>query len=93
MEEESDKNLGANLLEVQNGSSKNVEKDKNIFIKYEIADKMNKSYQNNEIRTSKYKYYNFIFKILFEQFSQAANIFFLILGILQVNICFLNNLT
>ncbi len=86
MEEGIEKNLGANLIDSHDKSINNAEEERNIVIKYESGEKMNKSYQRNEIRTSKYSYYNFLFKILFEQFSQAANIYFLILGVLQVNL-------
>lgn len=85
MEEVNERNLGDNLIDSHDKTINNQEEKRNITIKYESGEKMNKSYQRNEIRTSKYSYYNFIFKILFEQFSQAANIYFLILGILQVN--------
>ena len=38
----------------------------------------------NSISTSKYTYFNFIPKILFEQFSKIANIYFLIIAFFQV---------
>ena len=38
----------------------------------------------NSISTSKYTYYNFLPKILFEQFSKIANIYFLIIAFFQV---------
>ncbi len=85
MEEVFDKQLQSNFIDNNDKIFNTNEEIKNILIKYESGEKTNKSYQKNEIRTSKYNYYNFIFKILYEQFSQAANIYFLILGILQVN--------
>ena len=39
---------------------------------------------NNSISTSKYTYYNFLPKILFEQFSKIANIYFLIIAFFQI---------
>ena len=41
-------------------------------------------YGNNAIRTSKYTLYNFFFLNLFEQFKKPANIYFLVLTVLQV---------
>jgi len=82
MEKSNENNLRASFLDA---NDKNLIEDKEKFlIKYESAHKVNIDKQINEIRTSKYNYYNFLFKILFEQFSQVANIYFLILGILQV---------
>ena len=40
-------------------------------------------YETNGISTSKYKFYNFLPKILMEQFSRICNIYFLIIAILQ----------
>ena len=39
---------------------------------------------SNSISTSKYTYYNFLPKILFEQFSKIANVYFLIIAFFQV---------
>ncbi|KAI8911671.1 hypothetical protein EDD86DRAFT_269453 [Gorgonomyces haynaldii] len=39
---------------------------------------------NNEIKTSKYKWWNFLFLNLFEQFRRVANLFFLAMAILQM---------
>jgi phospholipid-transporting ATPase len=38
----------------------------------------------NKIRTNKYRWYNFVPKNLFEQFSKLANIYFLFIMILQI---------
>ncbi len=40
-------------------------------------------YPNNEISTTKYTKWNFIFKNTFEQFSKVANLYFLFLAVLQ----------
>lgn len=40
--------------------------------------------ETNIISTSKYKWYNCIPKILIEQFSKMANIYFLLIAIMQV---------
>ena len=45
----------------------------------------NESKETNEISTTKYNLLNFIPKILIEIFSKPINIYFLIIGILQVN--------
>ena len=41
-------------------------------------------YLDNSIRTAKYTFYNFFFLNLFEQFKKPANIYFLVLSVLQV---------
>ena len=41
------------------------------------------AYKKNEISTTKYNVYNFVFKNLFEQFSKLANVYFLFLAVLQ----------
>lgn len=79
---ESNKNIPANI------NKPNI-KNK-ILIKYETPLLANKKSQKNEIRTSKYTYYNFFFRIVLEQFSQIANIYFLILGIFQVKFFYFN---
>ena len=45
----------------------------------------NESIESNEISTTKYNLLNFIPKILIEIFTKPINIYFLIIGILQVN--------
>ena len=40
-------------------------------------------YPTNEVISSKYTWYNFIFKALFEQFQRAANCYFLLICFLQ----------
>jgi hypothetical protein len=40
--------------------------------------------ESNRISTSKYTWYNVFPKILIEQFSKMANIYFLIIAIMQV---------
>jgi hypothetical protein len=42
--------------------------------------------ETNVISTSKYKWYNCFPKILIEQFSKMANIYFLLIAIMQVNL-------
>jgi phospholipid-transporting ATPase len=40
--------------------------------------------ETNRISTSKYKWYNCIPKILVEQFSKMANVYFLLIAFMQV---------
>eukprot|EP00462_Mataza_sp_D1_P001037 CAMPEP_0175093256 /NCGR_PEP_ID=MMETSP0086_2-20121207/2909_1 /TAXON_ID=136419 /ORGANISM="Unknown Unknown, Strain D1" /LENGTH=1538 /DNA_ID=CAMNT_0016366193 /DNA_START=38 /DNA_END=4654 /DNA_ORIENTATION=+ len=42
-----------------------------------------KDYRNNMVITSKYTWWNFLPKNIFEQFSNLANIYFLLIGVLQ----------
>ena len=44
-----------------------------------------KNYPTNYITTTKYNYFTFLPRTLYEQFSRAANIFFLIISLLQVS--------
>ena len=71
-----------------------TQKQKNAF-NYMVEIDMNKRKEikrnklsqftpKNSISTSKYTYYNFLPKILFEQFSKIANIYFLIIAFFQV---------
>jgi len=43
-----------------------------------------KSKETNVINTSKYSWYNFFPKILFEQFSKPINLYFVIISIFEV---------
>lgn len=43
---------------------------------------------SNEIRTSHYTPYNFVFKNLWQQFQRAANVYFLLIGCLQLDVFF-----
>jgi hypothetical protein len=42
------------------------------------------NYGTNYIYTAKYKWWNFIIKNIFEQFMRLANLYFLLISILQV---------
>ena len=44
---------------------------------------MNDKNEKNKIQTSKYKWFNFLAKILMEQFSRLANAYFLVIAVLQ----------
>ena len=43
----------------------------------------NKPFKNNKIKTSKYSWWNFVFLNIALQFSKMANVYFLIVSILQ----------
>ena len=57
--------------------------DENIYAVYINNQKLKDINEKNRIDTSKYKLYNFLAKILMEQFSRLANIYFLIIAVLQ----------
>ena len=44
---------------------------------------LNDKNEKNKIQTSKYKWFNFLAKILMEQFSRVANAYFLVIAVLQ----------
>ena len=45
------------------------------------------SFCSNKINTAKYSVFTFIPKFLYEQFRKYANLFFLLVSLLQVNVC------
>ncbi len=47
--------------------------------------------ESNIISTSKYTWYNLIPKLLYEQFTKLANLYFLIIGLMQVILLILDN--
>lgn len=54
---------------------------------FEINSAQNsKLFRNNQITTSKYTWWNFIFKNLFEQFRHVSNLYFL--AVMIVNVLF-----
>ena len=62
-------------------NNKNIDED--IYAVFINNPNMNDKNEINKIDTSKYKWYNFFAKILMEQFSRLANIYFLIIAVLQ----------
>ena len=58
-----------------------VEED--IYAVFINNQNLNDENENNKIHTSKYKWFNFLSKILMEQFSRLANAYFLVIAILQ----------
>ena len=57
--------------------------DEDIYAVFINNPLMNDKNEKNKIDTSKYKWFNFFAKILMEQFSRLANIYFLIIAVLQ----------
>jgi hypothetical protein len=50
----------------------------------------NHAYCDNKVITSKYTWWNFAFKNVYEQFQRKANLYFLVISILQVGaLCFM----
>ena len=57
--------------------------DEDIYAVFINNPQMNDKHEKNKIDTSKYKWFNFFAKILMEQFSRLANVYFLIIAVLQ----------
>ena len=62
-------------------SSKVIEED--IYAVFINNQELNDAQEKNKIQTSKYKWFNFLAKILMEQFSRLANAYFLVIAVLQ----------
>ena len=63
----------------------NIDFNKRKYITENLKNrKFSKNIPKNSISTSKYTYYNALPKILFEQFSKIANIYFLIIAFFQI---------
>ena len=59
------------------------EERENIYAVFMNNKNLNDMQEKNIISTSKYKWHNFLAKILMEQFSRLANVYFLIIAVLQ----------
>jgi phospholipid-transporting ATPase len=57
--------------------------EEDIYAVFINNQEMNDRHERNKIDTSKYKLFNFFAKILIEQFSRLANVYFLIIAVLQ----------
>ena len=55
---------------------------------YERHERPDADFPGNEITTSHYTARNFLFKNLFRQFQRAANVYFLVIGCLQLDVFF-----
>ena len=75
-------NENDNLLN-QDINKKNSSIDEDIYAVFINKPEMNDKHEKNRIDTSKYKWFNFLAKILMEQFSRLANAYFLIIAVLQ----------
>jgi len=72
------------LANFTGGSSSNQEGIRIIHLNNPERNAQEK-YLHNRISTSKYNYFTFLPKFLYEQFSKYANIFFLFTACIQVN--------
>ena len=70
-----------NLNENTNTKTSNIDED--IYAVFINKPEMNDRHEKNRIDTSKYKWFNFLAKILMEQFARLANVYFLIIAVLQ----------
>ena len=57
--------------------------DQNIYPVFINNRLLNDKQENNKTNTSKYRWFNFLAKILMEQFSRLVNVYFLIIAVLQ----------
>ena len=77
--ENSDSN---SLLEkIRNNTKSEIDED--IYAVFINFPEKNEQNEKNLIQTSKYKWFNFLAKILMEQFSRVANAYFLVIAVLQ----------
>ena len=57
--------------------------DQNIYPVFINNPLLNDRQENNKTNTSKYRWFNFLAKILMEQFSRLVNVYFLVIAVLQ----------
>ena len=76
-----ERTISTDLLLGDISNTNNVDED--IYAIFINNRGMNDKNEKNKIDTSKYKWFNFFAKILMEQFSRLANIYFLIIAVLQ----------
>ena len=69
--------------EVINDENKKSIFEEDIYAVFINHPELNDPHERNVIDTSKYKWFNFLAKILMEQFSRLANVYFLIIAVLQ----------
>jgi len=77
-----DDSLHETFLPKKSKESNNNEQD-DFYAVFINNPTMNDPLETNIINTSKYQWYNFFAKILMEQFSRMANVYFLIIAVLQ----------
>ena len=83
IKEEKKPSIKEELIQEDNNNKKKVELDEDIYAVFINNPEMNDKLETNKIDTSKYKWFNFFSKILMEQFSRLANVYFLIIAVLQ----------
>jgi len=77
--EESESDL---LIDTTSASTKTM-LEEDIYAVFINNQDMNDKNEKNKIQTSKYKWFNFLAKILMEQFARIANAYFLVIAVLQ----------
>ena len=65
----------------ENPNRANIDED--IYAVFINIPELNDKHEKNKIDTSKYKWFNFLAKILMEQFARLANAYFLVIAVLQ----------
>ena len=80
--DDSSENSDTNSLLDKNENKKSLI-DEDIYAVFINNQEMNDKNEKNIIQTSKYKWFNFLAKILMEQFSRIANAYFLVIAVLQ----------
>ena len=80
--DDSSENSDTNSLLDKNENKKSLI-DEDIYAVFINNQEMNDKNEKNIIKTSKYKWFNFLAKILMEQFSRIANAYFLVIAVLQ----------
>ena len=74
-------NLEEYLISEKEEQKKNIERD--IYAVFINNPTLNDPHENNITNTSRYRWFNFLAKILMEQFSRLVNVYFLIIAVLQ----------
>ena len=73
-------NLEEYLISEIEEEEKNIERD--IYAVFINNPLLNDPHENNITNTSRYRWFNFLAKILMEQFSRLVNVYFLIIAVL-----------
>ena len=80
-ETNTESNLEEYLIQDKGEDKNNIEQDMYaVFINNPLFNDQN---EKNKTDTSKYRWFNFLSKILMEQFSRLVNVYFLIIAVLQ----------
>ena len=84
LEEANENIITENLIPKKNKKEKpKAFSQDEIYAIFTNNPKLNPLFEKNKINTSKYRWFNFFARILMEQFSRLANVYFLIIAVLQ----------